>query len=87
MVSLVSCIFLLVLLLALGFFWRSRRARTVELSDVDARRKAAAQWLADGEGAEAERMLRAAVEALEAWPKALAESDLADLLAASGRRA
>ncbi len=78
--------FAAILVVVIAFLlWRRRTFVTVDLRDAEARRRSAAQWLADGESDEAEEMLRAAVENLEGWPKAMAHGDLASLLIILGR--
>ncbi len=74
------------LLLILVGLWLRNRGEVVDLTSPRARQRAAAQWLADGESEEAERMLVMAVEVLEGWPKALARADLANVMAALGRK-
>ncbi|MBL4635060.1 MAG: hypothetical protein JKY56_14395 [Kofleriaceae bacterium] len=74
-----------VVLVAFVTYWALTRGETVDLRCPNARARAAAQWLAQGESEEAEHMLRSAVEVLEGWDQVLARRDLANLLAATGQ--
>jgi tetratricopeptide (TPR) repeat protein len=67
--------------------WRRRAYEVVDLTDARKRRSSAARWMAEGEADKAEEMLRAAVDILEGWPKALAHADLGSLLMALERDA
>lgn len=68
-------------------FWVTRDDEIVDLTSPESRQRAAATWLLNGEGPEAEKMLRQAVLALRGWDKALALADFASFLAATGRDA
>lgn len=80
--SVIAAVLVLVLVLAI---WARRASETVDMTDVGARRRSAAAWMANGEIDEAERMLRAAIEVLRDWPRSVAQGDLASLLMACER--
>lgn len=83
--SLYSFLALAAVVIILFIYWIYRRGETVDLTSQSARSQAAATWLAQGEGEEAEHMLHTAIEVLEGWPRALARQDLANLYTACGK--